>query len=279
MMVRIMLALALYAVLTGCARPEHVQRAAETVQQAVAPVAAEVQQTAVEAVSMPLIETQADVQAIVQDVVESPVQDVPAPAAVAPAAVSLLIEQEVVSPAYYQARLQGFACPGDISGPTIGIGYDLGVQPPARIESDWSVHPRVAALKEGSGVRGFAPCRAYRAERQDVKTPFPMAEQVFTGVSLPAYARLTERTFQNGWGRLPPNAQGALVVTVYARGASMRGESRAEMRRLRDECVPAADVQCIADAHIAMCERFRHRADGEGLCRRFRATARLAVQA
>lgn len=202
-----------------------------------------------------------------------------APTLVAPAAVALIVRHEIISPAFYTAKLQGFACPGDISGPTIGIGYDLGMQTAARIRADWHAHAAAPRLAAGSGVRGFGPCRSYRRAHADIRTPLPLAQAVFEDTSLPAYHALSARAFRNGWNGLPPNAQGALVATVYVRGAGMRGESRAEMRTLRDECVPAHDVQCIARAHRAMCVRFEGRADAAGLCKRFRETAALAVRA
>jgi hypothetical protein len=206
-----------------------------------------------------------------------------APSPVSPAAVDLIVRQEIISPAYYDRKLQGFACPGDRSGPTCGIGSDLGVHTPTRIRADWSIHPQVGRLVQGSGKIGFAACRAYRAANADVRTPFALAEEVFATRMLPAYHALAARTFADGWDSLPPNAQGALVATVYVRGASMRdapgSHMRTEMRQLRDECVPAGDVQCIARAHLAMCQRFAGRADAAGLCNRFRATAALAVQA
>lgn len=221
-----------------------------------------------------------ELQEAVEAVLPPPAAAVaPSPAPVSPAAVALIVRHEIISPAYYQARLQNFACPGDISGPTLGIGYDLGMQTATRIRADWRAHPAAPRLATGSGVRGFGPCRAYRRANADIRTPLPLAQDVFSTTSLPAYHALAARAFRVGWDGLPPNAQGALVATVYVRGAGMRGESRAEMRQLRDECVPAHDTQCIARAHRAMCARFEGRADGDGLCKRFRETAALAVQA
>lgn len=221
-----------------------------------------------------------DMQQAIQSALPPPAATAaPATAPVAPAAVALIVRHEIISPGYYQAHLQGFACPGDISGPTLGIGYDLGMQTATRIRADWRAHPAAPRLATGSGVTGFGPCRAYRRANADIRTPFALAEEVFETASLPAYHALAARAFRDGWDGLPSNAQGALVATVYVRGAGMRGEKRAEMRQLRDECVPAHDTQCIARAHRAMCARFEGRADAAGLCKRFRETAELAVRA
>lgn len=231
-----------------------------------------------EAVASGVVPTLLKMQQAIETALPAPAT-APARASVSPAAVALIIRHEIISPAYYTAKLQGFACPGDISGPTPGIGYDLGMQTATRIRADWHMHPAVTRLAAGSGVTGFGPCRAYRRVNADIRTPFALAESVFETASLPAYHALAARTFRNGWKGLTPNAQGALVATVYVRGAGMRGESRSEMRKLRDDCVPANDVQCIAAAHRAMCARFKGRADAIGLCRRFRETAELAVRA
>ena len=309
-MIRAFAALLLCALLSACAQASPVPRApqiaeasrlenqagataaggerpAAAVGDLVAAVAADAQATAggaaervrVAAASA-AVPAMLDMQQAIESVLPPPAAaDAPAPAPVSPAAVALIVRHEIVSPAYYTAKLQNFACPGDISGPTMGVGYDLGMQTATRIRADWRAHPTVPRLAAGSGVRGFGPCRAYRRANADIRTPLPLAQNVFSTTSLPAYHALAARAFRDGWDGLPPNAQGALVATVYVRGAGMRGESRAEMRQLRDECVPAADVQCIARAHRAMCARFEGRTDAAGLCRRFRETAELAVRA
>lgn len=309
-MIRAFAALLLFALLSACAQAGPVPRAPQIAEAArlgnqagataaggerpaaalgdlVAAVAADAQATAggaAERVRVAAASTAVpamlDMQQAIESVLPPPAAaDAPAPAPVSPAAVALIVRHEIVSPAYYTAKLQGFACPGDISGPTMGVGYDLGMQTAARIRADWRAHPAAPRLAAGSGVRGFGPCRAYRAASADIRTPLLLAQQVFTATSLPAYHALAARAFRDGWDGLPPNAQGALVATVYVRGAGMTGTKRAEMRQLRDECVPAADVQCIARAHRAMCARFEGRADAAGLCKRFRETAELAVRA
>lgn len=285
----------LIALLAGCARKEPAPPAATVTPPAVAAVvadaaievqdfagdtAAEVQESVIAQVIPVVLDTQ---QAVVEALPPPAPERSPVSSPVAPAAVALIVRHEIISPGYYTAKLQGFACPGDTSGPTIGVGSDLGVHTPTRIASDWSIHPHVGTLQLGSGQVGFGKCRAYRKSHPDVRTPFEMAETVFATKMLPAYYDLAARAFRNGWELLPPNAKGALTVTVFVRGAGMRdakgSNKRAEMREMRDVCVPAGDVQCIARAHRAMCQRFEGRKDAEGLCKRFRDTADLAVRA
>lgn len=254
--------------------------AAIKVQDFAGDTADEVQESVIAQVIPVVLDTQ---QAVVEALPPPAPERSPVSSPVAPAAVALIVRHEIISPAYYTAKLQGFACPGDTSGPTIGVGSDLGVHTPTRIAADWSIHPHVGTLQLGSGQLGFGKCRAYRRAHADVRTPFEMAETVFATKMLPAYYDLAARAFRNGWDLLPPNAKGALTVTVFVRGAGMRdakgSNKRAEMRELRDVCVPAGDVQCIARAHRAMCTRYEGRKDAAGLCKRFRETADLAVAA
>lgn len=257
-----------------------VEAAAVEVQDTAGDSAAVVQ----DAVTTQALPTMLVVQTIVQEALPQPAPvRGPVSSPVAPAAVALIVRQEIISPAYYTKALQGFACPGDRSGPTVGIGGDLGMHTAARIRDDWDIHPSVDRLVLGSGQVGFGKCRAYRVREAAVRTPFELAETVFATKMLPAYHQLAARTFRDGWDLLPPNAQGSLTATVFVRGASMRdapgSNMRAEMRQLRDECVPAGDVQCMARAYRAMCPRFEGRKDAAGLCARFVATAKLAVQA
>ncbi len=193
---------------------------------------------------------------------------------VAPAAVALIVRYEVSSPAYYEARLLAPVWPGAASGVTWGIGYDGGYQSSAEIRRDWVQHVDVARLARVSGVVG-PPARALLPGLADVRTPFALAESVFRHATLPEYCRLTARTFARGWDTLPPHARGGLVATVYNRGAAMQGRRRAEMRMLRDECVPAGDTACMARAFRAMSRLWAGTPVGDGLRARYEATAEL----
>lgn len=216
----------------------------------------------------------------VQEALPPPVAERgPVSSPVSPAAVAFLVRHEIGSEAYYRKALQGFACPGDRSGPTVGIGSDLGVQTKATIRDVWSVHAHVERMTTASRKVGFTACRSWRNAHTDIRTPLPLAREVFATKLLPRYHRLAERAFRDGWQLLPPDAQGGLVATVYVRGASFEdapgGKMREEMRVMRDVCVPAADVRCLAAQHRAMCQRFNGRKDQAGLCKRFNETAQL----
>ena len=218
------------------------------------------------------------VQDAVQTVLPPPVPERgPVSSPVSPAAVALIVRHEIISEGYYAKALQGFACPGDRSGPTAGIGSDLGVQTRATIRDVWSIHPGVERMTTASGKVGFGPCRNWRTAHKDIRTPLPLAQEVFATKLLPRYHRMAARAFRNTWDRLPPDAQGGLTATVYVRGASLEdapgSHMREEMRVIAYQC--DADVRCIATQHRRMCPRFAGRKDQAGLCRRLNDTADL----
>lgn len=254
---------------------------------AVAETATEVQQavadpvdTAQRGVALTIAPAIVAVQDVIQEALPSPaargaVEPVSSP--VSPAAVALIVRHEIISEGYYARALQGFACPGDRSGPTAGIGSDLGVQSRAHIRDVWSIHPAVERMTTASGRIGFGPCRDWRTAHKDIRTPLPLAQEVFASKLLPRYYRLAANAFRKSWDRLPPDAQGGLTATVYVRGASLEdapgSHMREEMRVIAYEC--DADVRCIATQHRRMCPRFAGRKDQAGLCKRLNETADL----
>ena len=200
----------------------------------------------------------------------------PAPT-VYPGAVDLIVEFEVSSPGYYGARLAGVYYPGGASGPTWGIGYDGGHQTSGVILHDWQLHESRERLAESAGVTGNT-AKARIGEWQGIRTAYAYAYRVFADVSVPEYHRRAQRAFGDALGRLPPPAEGALVSLVYNRGGSMTGNARREMRAIRDECLPAADVACVARELRAMCRLWQGTPNGPGLCRRRDAEADLSLQ-
>jgi GH24 family phage-related lysozyme (muramidase) len=71
--------------------------------------------------------------------------------------------------------------------------------------------------------------------------------------------------------------QCALISEVYNRGEAMAGNRRAERRRIRDDCLPAQDAECVARALEASCRVWANDSiNGAGLCARRRAEAAIA---
>lgn len=216
-----------------------------------------------------------DVRAAVDAVVPEPP---PNPCTVHPDAVALIVRYEITSETYYTTHLQSPVWPGEQSGVTWGVGYDGGHQTRARILEDWSEHTSAGRLSMTAGVIG-PRAKALVPSLADIRIPYPLAASVFEAATLPSYCELAARTFRSGWRALPPLAQGVLVVTVYNRGAGMQGDRRREMRTLRDVCVPAADLACMAREFRAMPRLWMGTPIEAGMTGRYEATAALVERA
>jgi GH24 family phage-related lysozyme (muramidase) len=142
--------------------------------------------------------------------------------------------------------------PGGSSGITIGVGYDLGFVTADQFEEDWSPFlsgDEIDRLKDVIGISGDA-ARQRAGEFRDIRIKEADAEQVFKERTLPDYSEQTERAFP-GVDQLPPKVQGVLVSLVFNRGGGMDGDSRREMRAVRD-AVANGDLQEIANQIRAM---------------------------
>jgi GH24 family phage-related lysozyme (muramidase) len=141
--------------------------------------------------------------------------------------------------------------PGGASGITIGIGYDLGYESAGDFQKDWQaiLGADFATLSQVVGLKG-ADAQAKAPTLKAIKIKSADAEQVFLERSVPKYQALTQKAFP-GVDALPADAQGALFSLVYNRGTSMNGDSRTEMRAIRD-AVPNGDLQEIANQLRAM---------------------------
>jgi GH24 family phage-related lysozyme (muramidase) len=142
--------------------------------------------------------------------------------------------------------------PGGASGITIGLGYDLGYESAGDFEKDWKAllgDGNFTTLCEVVGLKG-ADAQAKASGLKTIKVKSADAEQVFLERSVPKYQALTQQAFP-GVDALPADAQGALFSLVYNRGTSMNGDSRKEMRAIRD-AVPNGDLQEIANQLRAM---------------------------
>lgn len=164
--------------------------------------------------------------------------------------------------------------PGEASGITLGIGYDLGFATAEQFEEDWSEYltsEQIGRLKTAIGVSG-QDARALAPKFSDIKVKWDDAVQVFKNRTLPLYSQRTEKAFP-GVDQLPANAQGALVSLIFNRGAAMTGDRRKEMRAVRD-AVAAGDLQEIANQIRAM-KRLWVGKGVDGLLKRRDAEARL----
>lgn len=276
------LVLAALLALTACERVPPVEAPPDL--PATAPIPAEERAVAEQPLPQAVESASAVIKTPVADAIAaldglSPPADPPAPvdarsAACRRAAASLIIRWEVSSEAWYTRRLQFPIWPGGASGVTWGIGYDGGHQTARVVLEDWQAHDHRDRLGQTAGLTGAKAKAALQAYR-DISTAYGYASQVFEDRSLVEYERRTERAFRDGFDQLRPNACAALVSTVYNRGAAMAGDSRREMRALRDGCVPSQDYACMARELRSMSRLWRGTVNENGLTARREAEARL----
>jgi hypothetical protein len=160
-----------------------------------------------------------------------------------------LVEFEVSSRAAYEQKYRRPVWPGESSGVTIGIGYDLGMTAKSQIERDWEgwiADVDLRRLLTAQGVKG-SPARLLARSLSDVQIPFQVAETVFYQTTLPHFAALTRATYP-GVHKLPADAQGVLLSLIYNRGTALSGSRRAEMAAIKPLVTKGADnLAAIAD--------------------------------
>ncbi len=188
--------------------------------------------------------------------------------------IDAIVGYEIGSRNYYETRLRRPTWPGGDSGVTIGIGYDLGYQTPQKFEADWQADlpaSSVARLRQVCGRTGSDGKRA-TADVDDISVSYNAAKAVFSRTSLLDYATKTARAFP-GITELAPDVQSALVSLVFNRGAGMEGDSRREMREIREH-VAAGDCAAIADSMESM-KRLWEGRNLDGLLKRRDAEAAM----
>lgn len=205
-----------------------------------------------------------------QPVISAPLAD--------PAAVALVVRWEVGSPAQYARQYQGVICPGGASGPTIGIGYDLGTQSPAQIRASWGWHRDIDALVTASGQVGPDRCKAWATRHKAIRVAYSDAIRVFEQQDWPTYVMASSRAYRNGWDALTLTHQGGLTSNGYNRGFSFAGDRRKEMRAIRDDCVPGNSAPCTAGQLRASCRIWEGTDVYKGLCARRNSEADFTLR-
>jgi hypothetical protein len=120
--------------------------------------------------------------------------------------------------------------PGESSGVTIGIGWDLGMTPATETARAWSPHlpaSTLAALVGVSGRHGEAAQTVLPYVRH-LAIPWAAALSVFEDVTLPTFYLRTLRIYPQA-EELPGDCAAALVSLVFNRGPALSGERRREM--------------------------------------------------
>ena len=135
---------------------------------------------------------------------------------------------------YYNKFLKSPAWPGEQSGVTIGVGYDLGYVNKTEFSEDWKDLPKdiFDRLYKVVGIKGYNAKNLIRALK-DITIPWDLALKVFNNKTVTKFYNLTQQTFPN-FDNLPEDAKGGLVSLVFNRGAALEGDRRREMKLIRD---------------------------------------------
>lgn len=190
-------------------------------------------------------------------------------------AAQLITKWEVSGPAGYQRCCVHPIVPVGDQDLTWGIGYNGSAQSADVIRREWVAHPAMHRLAQASGVHGDA-ARDMARGMHDITIHWREALAVLNDHSLPRYRAMARRAYGRAFDRAPESVRYALTDEVYNRGLSMAGSRRSHRRRIRDECLPAGDIECTAQALEESCEVWDGQPIGVGMCNRRRDEARVA---
>jgi GH24 family phage-related lysozyme (muramidase) len=196
--------------------------------------------------------------------------------ALSSASLKLILRFEVGGgQSYYDKRLKSPTWPGEASGVTIGVGYDLGYYEQKTIQADWEDYLAPKDLKRLLACAGKKGKDAEKAVKPvaDLVIDWDDALAVFKNTTISTFWRKTKTAFP-GVESLHPNARGALLSLVFNRGTSLVGERRREMAAIK-ELVPQRDYEAIADQLEAMKRIWVGTPIAEGMNRRRDAEAAL----
>jgi len=135
---------------------------------------------------------------------------------------------------YYNKFLKNPTWPGEQSGVTIGVGYDLGYVNKTEFTNDWKElnQKDFDRLYKVVGIKGIAAKDLIRGLK-DISIPWDLALKVFNNKTVTKFYNLTRETFPN-FDNLPEDAKGGLVSLVFNRGNALEGDRRREMKLIRD---------------------------------------------
>jgi len=135
---------------------------------------------------------------------------------------------------YYNKFLKSPVWPGEQSGVTIGVGYDLGYVNKAEFSEDWKDLSKEIfdRLYKVVGIKGYNAKNLIRGLK-DITIPWDLALKVFNNKTVTKFYNLTRQTFPN-FDNLPEDAKGGLVSLVFNRGNALEGDRRREMKLIRD---------------------------------------------
>lgn len=170
----------------------------------------------------------------------------------------LILLFEITSEAVYTKKYRTPVWPGEQSGATIGIGYDLGYVDPVQFRMDWPSHllsdDNFSILQQACGAKGLDASNIIFLVKH-ATIPYSDAVKQFR-LFIPLVAGQTIAAFP-GSEKLSASSFGALVSLVYNRGGAMNSSStdpldrRREMRNIR-EAIASNNISSIPDEIVSM---------------------------
>jgi GH24 family phage-related lysozyme (muramidase) len=150
---------------------------------------------------------------------------------------NLLLKYEVGGgKSYYDKFLSKFTWPEGASGPTIGIGVDCAYYTPQELKKIFNFLPetQIELITKASGKTGQKGKEYTKVLRKsNITVNWEDAIKIFEKLTWPKFTKLAEKTFP-GLDELCDNAYGAIVSLVFNRGTSLNGDSRLEMRNIKN---------------------------------------------
>src|SRR5262245_29828067 len=138
------------------------------------------------------------------------------------AAFDFIVKEEVGSKQLYEQRYRQPEWPGERSGPTVGIGYDLGQTLTSTIRHDWQgVVPNamLEAMVSCSGHTGSAGKLKTLAVRDAIEISWVQAIKVHQDQVIPRWEGKLVAALPN-IDKLKPDSIGALLSLIFNRGVS-----------------------------------------------------------
>ena len=148
--------------------------------------------------------------------------------------VAFIAKEETGGLHYYEMTTRWPHYPGESSGITIGVGYDLRFNSEADFRELWESRlsaAHVAELSRDIGIRG-TKARARELKKMGVQVPFKAAWPVFVHLTLPRFYDETKSVYAS-IDTLPDLCRSVLVSLVFNRGTSLKGSTRTEMKEIQ----------------------------------------------
>jgi hypothetical protein len=145
--------------------------------------------------------------------------------------IKAIINWETGGQSYYDKHPEW---PGEQSGITIGVGWDLGHTPATETTRAWKPHldaATLALLVSVSGHKG-EDAKIRLPHVRHLVVPWEAALAVFKEVTIPSWYLKTLRIYPH-LQDLPGDCAAALVSLVFNRGSSLSGERRKEMAEIQ----------------------------------------------